>query len=154
MNKRARKNPVLGRLQWDGRVNSWEAEVELTPGCPIRFALVAEADWADEDPKELFEIGAQYLDWARQAEQRVRERVADDLLDVYNGSWADEDPDEGTPPMNRAEFLANIRPSGISLHHDGSSTWHYSCGDLFAGHSIWLMLRPDRKFQGKASLIG
>jgi hypothetical protein len=37
-------------------VGSWEAEVELAPGCPIRFAIVAEAEWADEDPKELFGI--------------------------------------------------------------------------------------------------
>jgi hypothetical protein len=154
MNKRARKHPVLGRLQWDSRVNSWESKVELAPGCSISFAIVAEADWAEKDPKELFAIGAQYLARARQGEPRVRERVADDLLDVYNESWADEDPNEGTPPMDRAEFLANIRPSGICLFHDGSSTWDYSCGDLFAGHGIWLRLGPDGKFRGEASLIG
>lgn len=154
MGKRARKHPVLGRLRWDSRVDSWEAEVELAPGCPTRFAIVAEAEWADEDPEELFEVGSKYLAWAREAEPRVRGRVADDLLDVYNRSWADEDPEEGTPPMNREEFLANIRPSGISLYHDGSSSWDYSCGDLFAGHGIWLMLGPDRRFKGRASLIG
>lgn len=154
MSKRAQKHPVLGRIWWDDRLDSWESEVELLPGCPIRFAIVAEADWQDKDPKELFGAGAEYLDWAREAERRVRERIADDLLDVYNNSWADDDPAEGPLPMGRAEFLANIRPSGISLHHDGSSTWDYSCGELFAGHGIWLMLDRDRKFIGKASLVG
>jgi hypothetical protein len=154
MDKRSRKHPVLGQLQWADRAGSWEAEVQLAPGCPIRFAIVAEAEWSDKDPAELFAVGAEYLAWAREVEPQIRERVADDLLDTYNRSWADEDPEEGTPPMDRAEFLANIRPSGISLHHDGSSSWDYSCGDLFAGHGIWLMLGPDREFKGKASLIG
>jgi hypothetical protein len=154
MGKRPRKHPVLGRVQWDDRVNFWEANVELLPGCPVSFSIVTEAEWAEADPAELFEVGAEYLAWARKAEPQVRARVADDLLDCYNGVWADEDPEEGTPPMNRAEFLANIRPSGINLNHDGSTRWFYSCGDLFAGHGIWLTLGPDRKFKGKASLIG
>jgi hypothetical protein len=152
MAKRPRKHPVLGRLQWDDRVKSWEADVELAPGNPIRFAIVVEGDWADMEPAKLFDIGASFLEWARKAESKIRKRVADDLLDVYNQSWADEDPEEGTPPMNRTEFLRNIRPSGIDLHHDGSFSWDYACGELFAGHGIWLMLGPDRKFIGKASI--
>jgi hypothetical protein len=56
--------------------------------------------------------------------------------------------------MGRAAFLANLQPCGISLHHDGSSSWDYACGDLFAGHGIWVMLGPDRKFLGEADLVG
>ena len=154
MRKRTRTHPVLGRLHWDERVPSWEAEAELAPGRPGCFAIVAEAEWADTNPAELFEIGAEYLAWAKEAEPRIRERVADDLLDVYNQSWADQDPEEGTPPMDRREFLTNIWLSGITLYPDGSACWDYSCGDLFAGHGIWLRLGPEREFKGKASLIG
>ncbi len=154
MAKRTRNHPVLGQIQWDDRVNSWGTEVELVPGYPLSFSIVAEAEWAGAEPAELFTVGAEYLAWAREAEPEVRARVADDLLNCYNEVWADEDPEEGTPPMNRAEFLANIRPSGINLYHDGSASWYYSCGDLFAGHGISLLLGPERKFRGKASLIG
>jgi hypothetical protein len=154
MGKRVRKHPVLGRVQWDDRLDSWDGKVELLPGCPLIFSIVAEAEWADADPDKLFDVGAEYLAWVREAEPQVRGQVADDLLDCYNGVWADEDPEEGTPPMDRAEFLANICPSGINLYHDGSASWFYSCGNLFAGHGIWLMLGPDREFKGKASLIG
>jgi hypothetical protein len=154
MGQRVRKHPVLGRLEWDEPVKSWVATVDLMPHCSIRFAIAVEADWASVDPSRLFDIGAEFLAWARTAEPRVRERVADDLLNVYNDSWADSDPDEGTPPMNRAEFLDSIRPSALGLSYDGTSRWDYACGDLFAGHGIWLMLDPKHEFIGKASLIG
>ena len=46
MAKRSRQHPVLGRLRWDEEALSWEARLDLLPGCPIRFAVVAEAEWA------------------------------------------------------------------------------------------------------------
>jgi hypothetical protein len=61
MAKRSRQHPVLGRLRWDERLDSWEARLDLLPGCPIRFAIVAEAEWAGADPAQLFEIGAEFL---------------------------------------------------------------------------------------------
>ncbi|MBN8927929.1 DUF2262 domain-containing protein [bacterium] len=154
MAKQARKHPILGRVTWDAQLNSWDAEVELPPGNPVHLSIVAEAEWADADPAELLAAGAEYLRWARQAEPQIRQRVADDLHECYNSAWADEDPEEGTPPMDRAEFLAAIRPDGVSLYHDGSASWFYACGELFGGHGIWLMLGPDRGFKGKASLVG
>ena len=149
-----RQHPTLGELRWNPTLDSWEATVELFPGCHIRFAIVAEAEWADIDPAELFEIGATFLQWAREFEPHCRDQIANDLLDCYNEVWADEDPEEGQPPHTRGEFLSAIRPSGISLFDNGSSSWSYDPGDLFAGHSIWHMLDENRSFIGKASLVG
>ena len=149
-----RRHPAFGDLRWNAGLDSWEATVDLLPGCPIRFAIVAEADWAAADPADLFETGAAFLSWARGVEPRVRERVADDLLDCYNEVWADDDPDEGPPRHTRADFLIAIRPCGLSLHHDGRSSWDCDPGDLFAGHGIWAMLDAGRSFLGKASLVG
>jgi len=154
MEEAVRNHFVLGEIRWNTGLDSWEATVDLFPGCPVRFAIIAEAEWADADPAELFEIGAAFLDWARGFEAKVRARVADDLLEVYNRSWADDDPEEGPPPHTRAEFLSAVRPCGLSLHHNGSSSWDYDPGDLFAGHGIWLMLDAGHSFLGKASLVG
>lgn len=154
MPKKVRHHPGLGELRWDAEVNSWETTLDLHPGCPVRFAIVAEAEWADTDPAKLFEVGVTFLAWARGFEPKCRERIADDLLDVYNRAWADDDPEEGPPPHTRAEFLAAIRPSGLSLYHDGCSSWVYDDGDLFAGHGIDLMLDAKRSFIGNASLFG
>lgn len=153
MEQTEREHPVLGHVQWNAGLDSWESEVDLAPGCRIRFTIVAEAEWATADPEELFAIGAEYLDWARRAEPACRGRIADDYLEVYNGSWADDDPEEGPPRLDREGFIARLRPAGISLYHDGSADWVYDPGDLFAGHGISVWVGRDRVF-GEASLFG
>ena len=153
MDQPEREHPVLGRLRWDAGYDSWESEVDLAPGCRVSFRIVAEAGWADADPDELFAVGAEFLAWARQAEPACRARVADDYLDTYNRAWADDDPDEGPPPLDRAGFLGHLRPAGISLYHTGVSDWVYDPGDLFAGHGISLYVGEDRVI-GRASLFG
>ncbi len=117
-----RHHPGVGELRWVKAHDAWEGTIEFLPGCPVSFNIVAEAVWADADPAVLFEAAAAFLAWARVSEWQCRERVADDLLNLYNGSWADDDPDEGPPPHTRAEFLAAIRPAGISLYHTGMSS--------------------------------
>ena len=58
-------HPALGVLRWNARLDSWEAAVDLRLGIPIRFAIVAEAEWADVEPSSLFEIATEFLAWAR-----------------------------------------------------------------------------------------
>jgi hypothetical protein len=154
MDEAVRHHPALGELRWDAARHSWETDLDLFPGCPIHFAIVAEDEWEDVEPAELFEIGTAFLAWAREFEPQCRERVADDLLDLFNQSWADDDPEEGPPTHTRAEFLAAIRLSDLTLYPGGASHWYYDPGDLFAGHRIWLMVDADRSFRGKASLVG
>jgi hypothetical protein len=148
-----REHTVLGAIRWNAALDSWESQVDLTPGRCVRFAIVAEAEWANADPDGLFALGAEYLGWARQAEPACRERIADAYLDVYNHSWADDNPDEGPPPLDRPGFIANLRPAGISLFHDGSANWVYDPGDQFAGHGISVYVSEDRVFV-RASLFG
>src|SRR5581483_3977578 len=116
MGEAVRHHPALGELRWEAARDSWEADLDFAPGHPVHFAIVAEGEWEETDPAELFEIGAAFLAWAREFEPRCRERVADDLLDVFNRAWADDDPEEGPPPHTRAEFLAAIRLGDLSLH--------------------------------------
>jgi hypothetical protein len=110
----------------------------------------------------LFEIGARYIAWARKSELTCRKRIADDLLDLYNCSWADDPDDEdldeddaedGSPPLTCAQFLRRLRPSGISLFHTGSADWVYDAGELFAGHAISVYVDEEQVFR-KASLFG
>jgi hypothetical protein len=141
-------------FKWNTNWGAWETQVELFPKWPILFVLMDEEHWATTDMKDLVGIGTEFITWARQFESQCRERIADDLLGIYNRSWAVDDPKEGTPTLARPQFLAALSIKAISLHEEGSSSWDYDCGDLFAGHSISLMLRKDRSFAGKASLVG
>jgi hypothetical protein len=150
-------SPIIvtpGQLRWNEELGAWIAEVEWSPGAPIQFSMTYEDQWAKTDPAKLAEIGTAFLGWAKDFEPLCRDRIADDLLDVYNRSWADDDPDEGPPKLNRAEFLNALGLTAIDLQEPGYSSWRYASGDLFAGHGINVMPNPDRSFLGEASLEG
>ena len=82
------------------------------------------------------------------------ERCADDLLEVYNSAWADEDPDEGTPPMDREAFMGSLSLSSVLVVDDFSATIVFDAGDLFAGHFVTLSLDRALNVHGRASLWG
>ena len=145
---------MIDTISWNAETSSWEGEANLVPGSPIRFSLVDEEKWATTSPASLLEIATAFLQWAGTFEPHCRERIADNLLRVYNEAWADDDPDEGPPPCTRPEFIAALQLDSISLDESGSSSWIYKCGDLFAGHAISLMLNADHSFLGKARLWG
>jgi hypothetical protein len=153
MDEQRRQHPILGEVRWDEQLIWWQAEVELAPGCSVFLCLSAETGQA---PDVLFTAGVEYLEWARGAESRCRQQIADDLLDCYNDVWANTDPDnpdDGPRPMTRQEFVERIQPSAIHLHSDGSGMWYYEDQDLFAGHSIEVLVNTERVFSN-AHLAG
>ena len=152
MGRRTRNHSLLGRVNWIAQLQCWESKIDLLLGCPVRFLMIVEADWADADPRVIFEAAANYFVWSRRAEPKCRKRIADDLLDTYNRMWAGCDSVEG--PLTRKQFIAHLKPCDITLYHDGSSVWMYESGPLFAGHVIELYIDADRKFAREAGLFG
>ena len=151
MGKSVQKHERLGQLHWDANCKSWSCKLKLRDGCAIEFVMIVEAEWVQTDPNLIFEIGAEYLEWAEKAEANCRERVADDLLEVYNRSWARESK---IGLLSREQFIAKLTLSSITLYHNTSADWMYDCGPLFAGHAIDFLLDPDKNFVGKAGLFG
>jgi hypothetical protein len=94
------------------------------------------------DFDELVRIGVVYLEWARSVETSIRERIAEGLLDTYNGNWAGEN--DGTGNLTRNEFLGQICAYSITLDAKGESTWYHEDKSLFAGHWIQVRLGSDR----------
>lgn len=157
MSEQVRHHSILGELRWDEQLKWWKAQVDLAPGLEVSLCLGAEKESQDlADPDELFAAGVEYLEWARKAEPLCRQQIANDLLDCFNGAWANtdpDDPDDGPGPVTRDEFVALIRPSSVHLHATGDGVWYYEDGDLFAGHSIEVWVSEDRVFSG-AHLAG
>jgi len=149
-----RLHPRLGDLRWDAAREMWETDLDLFPGCPIRFAIVALSDWRLTDPTSLFQIASGFLESAREFEPRCRERIADDLLDVYNQWRALDDPDNGSLPHTRAEFLLALKLGNILLYPSGASEWWYDAGAVFAPHCISVPLAADRSYCLKAAILG
>lgn len=136
-------DPVLGRLVYDKELNWWEANVKLRPSLRVKLSLLSRTDLP---PKagldECRRRGIAYLEWARRSEPTIRQRIADELLNVYNEDWTDDDA--GMRKVTRDEFLKRIGPNSITLETDGESAWYYQDDDLFAGHWIEVRLRANK----------
>jgi hypothetical protein len=111
-------HPVLGKLTWAADLSSWETKVELRPGCLIDLRIRTRMDVEPtHNIDELLRSGVAMLEWAKHSESACRERIADELLELYNGTWA---PEGAPAPMKRAEFVKRITPSSLSRDIDGS----------------------------------
>jgi hypothetical protein len=147
------EHPTLGLLLWNGNAVRWETQSEILPGHSVAVSIEGRRDRSPDELAESLAAAADHLNWAKQSVPVCREWIADDLLNIYNEAWADEDPEEGPPPLNRSEFLAHLRLVDITIHQDGSVGWMYDPGAMFTGHGIWLWIGADRVFR-KASLFG
>lgn len=94
------------------------------------------------------------LDAVAERLSAIVERCADDLLDVYNTVWADEDPDEGAPPLDRAAFVASFALASVVFLRDRSVSVAFEVGALFGGHQVVLSLDSNFEALGRASLWG
>jgi hypothetical protein len=119
-------HPVLGRLSWNGDLSTWETKLELRPGCPIDLRITTRMDLAPTDNLDaLLNGGVAMLEWARCTEPECRDRIADELLELYNDAWA---PEGATTPMSRAEFINRIAPSSLVRDIDGSGFFYQRSG--------------------------
>jgi hypothetical protein len=72
---------------------------------------------------------------------RYRESAADELLELYNEQWRDEE----SPRLTRAEFMARMRLHSVHLDSDRGIVVSFNDDDLFGGHVILLRLAaPDQ----------
>lgn len=150
-------HPVLGRVTWNPESQYWEATVELRQDHWIEFCLEP-SDVQETDIQALMNHAAEVLSQVRELEPQIRQKIADDLLDLYNNTWArdeDEDEDEAPPQMSRAEFIQSITLESFTLAWDGSRSWWYNDNDLFAGHSIELWIDAGKSIaDSRADLVG
>jgi len=134
-------HPVLGKLTWAADLSSWKGKVELRPGCPIDLTITVRMDFEPtHNIDELLRSGVEMLEWGRRSESACRERIADELLELYNDTWA---PEDAPTPMKRVEFTQRITPNALTRDIDGSGFFYWADDDMFAGHLIELRFRKD-----------
>jgi hypothetical protein len=150
------KHPILGTLTFDRELDRWEAFVwlqdESCNDCWDDYGIdfYISVGEPEIDPQPIFNLAVEYLDWARKNESRCRNKIADDLLELYNDVWADDD---SIGQLTREDFIERILPESLNLNTDGSGIWYYRDSNIFAGHSIEIFIESDRSFR-KAHLIG
>ncbi|MBD1845849.1 DUF2262 domain-containing protein [Cyanobacteria bacterium FACHB-63] len=146
------EHPVLGRVIWNPETHSWEATVELRQDHWIAFCFEP-SEARETDIQALMNHAAELLSQIRELEPQIRQKIADDLLDLYNNTWARDEDDDAPPRMSRAEFIQSITLESFNLAWDGSRSWWYNDNDLFAGHSIELWIDTEQSIADSTSTL-
>jgi hypothetical protein len=141
------EHPILGKLILEPNLSWWRTNVRLKDADWIDFCIDTDEPDAVSVPLDR---AVEYLDWARTTESECRNKIADDLLATYNEIWAE---DNVIGQISREIFINKIVPESLILHLDGEGTWYYQDSDLFAGHSIEILIEADRSFN-EAHLAG
>jgi len=68
----------------------------------------------------------------------LRRVVAEDYLELYNGTWRQDDDEE----LDQDGFIARITPTGVDVDEDRVEIY-FDDGDLFGGHTIIVSLDAE-----------
>jgi hypothetical protein len=127
------EDTVLGRLEWDGKLDWWTGEVELTPG--QRFALFVSFE-EEDDGRDV--VLAQASEWVARLRQFEPEYRAWSAARLVESRWNTDEP------MTAADIDRLLRAASIECVEDGSALLYWDDGDkLFFGHNLYTELTPD-----------
>jgi hypothetical protein len=130
------RHPLLGAVTYVPSTASWCASSPVPLGGTDRVEVVLSVlDESDLPAGRLDEVAATA---ARLDPRALRHIVADDLLDLHNDTWCQDDDEI----LDRDGFLARIRPTLVDIDDD-RLTVYFDDGGLFGGHSIVLTLDLD-----------
>lgn len=135
------KHKTLGRLYFDEQFDEWRGELAWG-GSTVSIAVVGNGE-IDEHGLDAASRGLLRLD-----AERVRAFVADQLLELYNETWSEDDV-----PLHASALVARIKPNRLELSVDGCATVYFDDGELFHGHSIEVTLDASGELE-EAKIAG
>jgi hypothetical protein len=123
-----RVDPLFGSLTFNRSLAWWETTVSWAQQSVALYLAaenVADLDIALAVARSL---------WNDQAgwERRVREYAVQELLDLKNDSWLDDDEQ----PISSQQFLTRMTLESITVSPDGTFSFTHDDGNLFWGHAI------------------
>jgi hypothetical protein len=141
------EDPQFGTFTLDRRIGWYEAQTFWgAHSISLHLKPNREGDDNDDDDDDddgIFGclICAKAL-WEGQEEwdREVREYMVNELLDLKNGTWLEEDEAE----LSAEEFLQRVTLESISIDSEGEFEFWFGDGDLFWGHSIMVSGALDR----------
>ena len=127
----------FGEVTWDSESSAWVGRFH---SAELRIAASPRFMEASELARETFlRLGA--------SESAARRYASTKLLQLYNTAWST------SIPIDAAAFIERLALATASIDDDGSSTFSYRDGDMFAGHYIVVSADPTGDFFD-ASLCG
>lgn len=128
--------PDVDSLTYDAALECYGGTVELDDS--VVEVLVAGDQGADEDA--LARRIGEVLKWVSSDRRSILEYVVENLLELKNESWVDDDEESVTAE----EFAKRLTLESVSLERDGSIELSFDDGDLFWGHLVVVRADGDR----------
>ena len=137
---------VLGILTRGKAGDEWVGNREISPGHSVQFTLAAEVP-ADAESIAYFRA---VIEMALADDLFIRHGIADDMLETYNGSWADDEDereergDDFHEQLSRNEFAAKLTLTSLTCGDERHMTAYYDDGEMFLGHGLCADFDLDR----------
>lgn len=123
-------DPTFGTLVFNEQLDSYEATVQTATDGEVSLTISSEA-FDDNDFTALRESLPLLLD----ALPEAKAFVTDDLLEIKNSDWLNEDQE----PLSHDEFSQELQLEGLNAHAEQQWQVWFSPNELLFGHhiSVW-----------------
>lgn len=139
------EDPELGTFELDKEASEFHGTADWY-GKPIAVNLCTDR-YEGKTAKRAFARFKELVGSAEEIDRRIRESVADELLALAE-EWADG------IPVSRELLVSALRADEMLVEANGqASFWYTEDREIFAGHSIEVVLRKDGSVKG-ANLAG
>ena len=134
------QDDYFGEIKYDREYSCYCCALDCG-GVKITISFIVDLDESEvlrvvEDAKKLCK---NLYSWI----EKAKEYAVDELLDLKNDSWLEEEEEELTPE----EFKSRMFLETISFYDDGDFDFWHNDGGLFRGHSIQLSGNLKRGFE-------
>ena len=129
---------VLGKLEWDERLEWWSSFVALAPDHEIRVAFHG------KELEAVLEARRNAFVHLRDQEPELRAMIATQMLEMAE-DWRDED--EEPDPITLESFVNRVKLESIVFDEDGSAELYYFDDNIFAAHTIMASVNADGKLE-------
>ena len=126
-----RDDAVLGRLKWDGDLESWASTWPFEQDEPTELFLSG----TEGATGDFFRGAAKTARRITRTLPAIKRFAADALLDLKNDAWLGD----GEKPIDMHGFVSRIFVASVGVRDDGANIYFHD-GDLFRGHSIIVQL--------------
>lgn len=133
-------HPVFGELRWEAGRDVWTTEYRDAAGELVEVVV----NPGDGDRLTCLDRAADLYTRAVRAEPRIlRTAIREELLELYNETWAVE-----LPRLTAKQLAARLTLAFLKLWPDGPVpiTLGYEAGDLFGGHSVDVEVDENLRF--------
>lgn len=120
--------PTFGVLELDRRLGEYSGKIDWC-GVEVRLSLSC---IDHTNPAAAITAAESLFNDRENWTIRIKEFVADRLLELKNDGWLEE----GEPELSRNDFISKIVLQDISVDESRSFSFYFDDGDLFWGHSI------------------